>query len=170
MLDDDPTGSQAVHDVQVVAVTDQDAYEAAFEGAAGTCFVLTSTRSLDEADAVALKDRVARGLLAAAGRLAASGRVQFGSRSDSTLHGHVMAEVEALQAARRSATGRGFDGVLLAPAFLEAGRCKLMAGGAGPAGRGFVRRDRPRLPSRQPGCRILTRKTVRRHLVSAYFL
>ena len=36
VLDDDPTGSQAVHDVQVVTVTDPDAYEAAFEGAAGT--------------------------------------------------------------------------------------------------------------------------------------
>ena len=53
---DDPTGSQAVHDVQVVTVTDPDAYEAAFEGAAGTCFVLTNTRSLEEADAVALND------------------------------------------------------------------------------------------------------------------
>jgi uncharacterized protein YgbK (DUF1537 family) len=122
VLDDDPTGSQAVHDVQVVTVTDQDAYGAAFEGAAGTCFVLTNTRSLDEADAAALNARVARGLLAAAGRLAAPGRVQFVSRSDSTLRGHVMAEVEALQAVRRAAAGRGFDGVLLAPAFLEAGR------------------------------------------------
>ena len=70
---------------------------------------------------MALNDRVARGLLAAAAA-AAPGRVQFVSRSDSTLRGHVMAEVEALQAARRAATGRGFDGVLLAPAFLEAGR------------------------------------------------
>jgi uncharacterized protein YgbK (DUF1537 family) len=50
------------------------------------------------------------------------GRVRFISRSDSTLRGHVMAEVGALQAVQRSVTGRGFDGVLLAPAFLEAGR------------------------------------------------
>jgi uncharacterized protein YgbK (DUF1537 family) len=120
VLDDDPTGSQAVHDVQVVTVEDEDAYQAAFGGPAGTCFVLTNTRSLDEADAVALTGRVARGLLAAAGRL--PGRVQFVSRSDSTLRGHVMAEVGALQAVRRSTAGRGYDGVLLAPAFLEAGR------------------------------------------------
>jgi uncharacterized protein YgbK (DUF1537 family) len=122
VLDDDPTGSQAVHDVQVVTVEDEDAYGAAFEGAVGTCFVLTNTRSLDEADAVALNDRVARGLLAAAERLPVPGRVQFVSRSDSTLRGHVMAEVGALQAVRRSTAGRGYDGVLLAPAFLEAGR------------------------------------------------
>ena len=120
VLDDDPTGSQAVHDVQVVTVTDQDAYGAAFEGDAGTCFVLTNTRSLDEVDAVSLNERVARGLLAAGDR--AGGRVRFVSRSDSTLRGHVMAEVGALQAVQRSVTGRGFDGVLLAPAFLEAGR------------------------------------------------
>ena len=120
VLDDDPTGSQAVHDVQVVTVADEDAYRQAFAGAAGTCFVLTNTRSLDEADAVALNERVARGLLAAGER--AGGRVQLVSRSDSTLRGHVMAEVAALQAVQRAVTGRGFDGVLLAPAFLEAGR------------------------------------------------
>jgi uncharacterized protein YgbK (DUF1537 family) len=120
VLDDDPTGSQAVHDVQVVTVEDETAYGAALDGPAGTCFVLTNTRSLDEADAVALNDRVARGLLAAGARR--SGRVQLVSRSDSTLRGHVLAEVEALQAASRGAGGAGFDGVLLAPAFLEAGR------------------------------------------------
>jgi uncharacterized protein YgbK (DUF1537 family) len=43
------------------------------------------------------------------------------SRSDSTLRGHVIAEVRALDAARREVTGRGFDGVLLAPAYFEAG-------------------------------------------------
>ncbi|HEX3751506.1 MAG TPA: four-carbon acid sugar kinase family protein [Streptosporangiaceae bacterium] len=115
VLDDDPTGSQAVHDVQVVTVEDEIVYGAAFDGPAGTCFVLTNTRSLDEADAVALNDRVARGLLAAGARR--SGRVQLISRSDSTLRGHVLAEVEALQQA-----GGGYDGVLMAPAFLEAGR------------------------------------------------
>ena len=44
------------------------------------------------------------------------------SRSDSTLRGHVIAEVRALDAARRQVTGRGFDGVLLVPAYFEAGR------------------------------------------------
>jgi uncharacterized protein YgbK (DUF1537 family) len=120
VLDDDPTGSQAVHDVQVVTVADETVYGAAFDGPAGTCFVLTNTRSLDEADAVALNDEVARGLLAAGARR--SSRVQLVSRSDSTLRGHVLAEVGALQAAARADGGRAADGVLLAPAFLEAGR------------------------------------------------
>ena len=120
VLDDDPTGSQAVHDVQVVTVLEEDAYAAAFGGPTGTCFVLTNTRSLDEPAAVEMNDLAARGLIATAERTAA--RVQLISRSDSTLRGHVMAEVAALQSVRRSVAGRGFDGVLLVPAFLEAGR------------------------------------------------
>ena len=120
VLDDDPTGSQAVHDVQVVTVLDEEAYGAALGGPAGTCFVLTNTRSLDEPAAVEINQRAARGLIAVAER--AGVRLQLISRSDSTLRGHVMAEVAALQAVRRSVAGREFDGVLLVPAFLEAGR------------------------------------------------
>ena len=44
------------------------------------------------------------------------------SRSDSTLRGHVLAEVQAIDRARRDVLGAGYDGVLLAPAFFEAGR------------------------------------------------
>jgi uncharacterized protein YgbK (DUF1537 family) len=44
------------------------------------------------------------------------------SRSDSTLRGHVVAEVEAIDRARQAVVGRGYDGVLLVPAFFEAGR------------------------------------------------
>ena len=125
VLDDDPTGSQAVHDVQVVIAGDDDAYAAALAGPAATCFVLTNTRSLAEPDAVQLTGRVARGLMAAAGRdgvARQTRRIQLVSRSDSTLRGHLMAEIRALHAVRREATGAGFDGVLLVPAFIEAGR------------------------------------------------
>jgi uncharacterized protein YgbK (DUF1537 family) len=120
VLDDDPTGSQAVHGIQAVTVLDEGAYEAALAGAAGACFVLTNTRSLDEPAAAGLAAFAARGLMAVAQRRGA--RIQLVSRSDSTLRGHVMAEVAALQATRRQMTGSGFDGVLLVPAFLEAGR------------------------------------------------
>ena len=119
VLDDDPTGSQAVHGVQVVTVLEEDAYQAAF-GAAPVCFVLTNTRSLAEPAAAERNTLAARGLIAVAARRGA--RLQLLSRSDSTLRGHVMAEVAALQAIRRQVAGSGFDGVLLVPAFLEAGR------------------------------------------------
>jgi uncharacterized protein YgbK (DUF1537 family) len=120
VLDDDPTGSQAVHGVQVVTVLEEGAYEAALAGPAAACFALTNTRSLDERAAAVLSARAARGLMAAARRRGA--RMQLISRSDSTLRGHVMAEVAALQSAGREVLGRSFDAVLLIPAFLEAGR------------------------------------------------
>ena len=120
VLDDDPTGSQAVHDVQVVTVLEEDAYAAALAGRGATCFVLTNSRSLGGRAAAELTTRAARGLITVAGQRGT--RIQLVSRSDSTLRGHVMAEVTALQAVRRDIAGRGYDGVLLVPAFLEAGR------------------------------------------------
>ena len=63
VLDDDPTGSQAVHDVQVVTVLEDDAYAAALAGPAATCFVLTNSRSLDGPAAAELTTRAARGLI-----------------------------------------------------------------------------------------------------------
>ncbi len=121
VLDDDPTGSQAVHGVEVVTAGGEEVYAAALAGPAATCFVLTNTRSLAEPAATELTTRVARGLMGVAGRRDGS-RIQLVSRSDSTLRGHLMAEVRALQAVRRQVAGAGFDGVVLAPAFIEAAR------------------------------------------------
>ena len=120
VLDDDPTGSQAVHGLEVVTVLQPAAYQAALAGPAAACFVLTNTRSLDGPAAARLTARAARDLLTVAQRRGA--RIQLVSRSDSTLRGHVLAEVAAVQAARREILGHGFDGVLLIPAFIEAGR------------------------------------------------
>src|SRR5215467_13021089 len=99
VIDDDPTGSQAVHGVQVVTVPDEDACAAGFGGPAGTCFLLTNSRSVGERAAAELTENAARCLAAAARRLGAG--VELVSRSDSTLRGHVLAEVAALSRARR---------------------------------------------------------------------
>jgi uncharacterized protein YgbK (DUF1537 family) len=120
VLDDDPTGSQTVHDVAIVTVFDADEIAAGLDGPGSTCFILTNTRSMDEADAVALNTRVGRMVFELSRRLDAP--VDVISRSDSTLRGHVIAEVTALDAVRREVLGRGYDGVLLIPAYLEAGR------------------------------------------------
>ena len=112
VLDDDPTGSQTVHDVAIVLALD----DADLRLAGDTTFFLTNTRSLPEADAAALTERVARTLFEQEPEL------EIVSRSDSTLRGHVVAEVEAIERARRAVVGRGYDGVLLVPAFFEAGR------------------------------------------------
>ncbi|MFL6273090.1 MAG: four-carbon acid sugar kinase family protein [Actinomycetes bacterium] len=120
VLDDDPTGSQTVHGVEVVTGFELDELAAGLSEAGSTCFILTNTRSLAAAEAVELTTRTGRMLVELAARLEAP--IDVVSRSDSTLRGHLIAEVHALDAVRREATGRGFDGVLLAPAYFEAGR------------------------------------------------
>jgi uncharacterized protein YgbK (DUF1537 family) len=120
VLDDDPTGSQTVHDVAVVTVFEPEEIAAGLQVPGSTCFILTNTRSLPESDAVELNTRVGRMLFELAARLDAP--IDVVSRSDSTLRGHVIAEVRALDDVRRQVTGRGYDGVLIIPAYLEAGR------------------------------------------------
>jgi len=120
VLDDDPTGSQTVHDVNVVTVIEPDEIAAGLAEPGSTCFILTNTRSMPESDAVALNTRVGRMLFELGSRLGAP--IDVVSRSDSTLRGHVIAEVRALDAVRREVTGRSYDGVVLVPAYLEAGR------------------------------------------------
>jgi uncharacterized protein YgbK (DUF1537 family) len=120
VLDDDPTGSQTVHGIEVVTVFEPDELAAGLAEVGSTCFIMTNTRSLSEVDAVGLNTRIGRTLFELAARLEAP--VDVVSRGDSTLRGHVIAEVRGLDAVRREATGRGFDGVLLAPAYFEAGR------------------------------------------------
>lgn len=120
VLDDDPTGSQSVRGVQVVTVFDEREYAAALDIPTPALFVLTNTRGLSEADAVELNTRIAGQLFAVAASRDAP--LDLVSRSDSTLRGHVLAELRALDDARRAALGSGFDALLLAPAFFEAGR------------------------------------------------
>jgi uncharacterized protein YgbK (DUF1537 family) len=120
VLDDDPTGSQTVHDVSIVTVFDDAEYAAGLDAAGSTCFILTNTRSLPESSAVELDTRVAASLFRLGARLGAP--IDVISRSDSTLRGHVVAEIRAVDAARRAVLGSGYDGVLLIPAYFEAGR------------------------------------------------
>jgi len=118
VIDDDPTGSQVVHDIEAVFGTDPDSVRAGMLAGGGVCFVLTNSRSLPEAEAVAATEAVAETVLAQA----PAGRARLVSRGDSTLRGHVFAEVEALQRVRERMSGRRHDAVLFVPAFPQAGR------------------------------------------------
>jgi uncharacterized protein YgbK (DUF1537 family) len=120
VLDDDPTGSQAVHGVEAVLSLDVDAIEAALEAPGSTCFVLTNSRGLSEAEASRGAAELAR--VAAALEQRVGGPIEIVSRSDSTLRGHVMAEIDALASARLESAGTNYDGVLLIPSYFEAGR------------------------------------------------
>jgi len=119
IVDDDPTGSQVVHDVPVLTRWLDPDLRWAFAHPARTFFLLTNTRSMGA--------RAARGLLLDLAdrihRVATDlgTEVVLLSRSDSTLRGHFPLETDVLQqvATRR---GQPYDAVLLVPAYLDAGR------------------------------------------------
>jgi len=120
VLDDDPTGSQTVHHVAVVTVFEDAEYAAGLTDPGSTCFVLTNTRSLPADAASTLTTTVAESLFGLGRRVDAP--IEVVGRGDSTLRGHVISEVRAIDDARRRVLGSGFDGVLLIPAYFEAGR------------------------------------------------
>ncbi len=88
VLDDDPTGSQTVHDVSIVTVFEAAEYAAGLAAPGSTCFILTNTRSLPEDTAVELNTRNIRPSLFALGQ-SLGAPMEVVSRSDSTLRGHV---------------------------------------------------------------------------------
>jgi uncharacterized protein YgbK (DUF1537 family) len=116
VLDDDPTGTQTVHGVDILADWSVAALSDALAGSPACFFILTNSRSLPEPEAVALNREIAANLLTA-GRHTGR-RFAVVSRSDSTLRGHFPAETDALLAGLSDE----FDGTVLAPAFFEGGR------------------------------------------------
>lgn len=120
VLDDDPTGSQCVHDVDIVLELDPAPVLDVVRHPGRTCFVLTNSRARPETEAVAINTELVSAVLR---RLAAEGLPlpHLVSRSDSTLRGHVIAEPTALADVLEQ-HGVAVDGFLFAPAMIEAGR------------------------------------------------
>jgi uncharacterized protein YgbK (DUF1537 family) len=115
VLDDDPTGTQAVSGVPVLTQWADDDLRWAFRQPAPAVFLSLNTRSLAPADARARVIEATSGAL----RAAAAERREpvFASRSDSTLRGHFPLETDAVQEALGAV-----DGVVVVPAFLDSGR------------------------------------------------
>jgi uncharacterized protein YgbK (DUF1537 family) len=115
-LDDDPTGTQTVHDVPVLTGWGVDVLAAELARKPACFYVLTNSRALPAPEAAALGQEIGRNLAAAS---AQTGRdVAVVSRSDSTLRGHYPAETDALA----EGLGQAVDGTLIIPFFLEGGR------------------------------------------------
>src|SRR5215210_7859281 len=116
VLDDDPTGSQTVHGVPILTTWSVDDLRWALEQPSCTFYVLTNSRSFPEEEAARMNREISISLASAAERTGTGFAIV--SRSDSTLRGHYPAETEALQ----RGLGADFDGVVLCPCYLEAGR------------------------------------------------
>ncbi|WP_164202870.1 four-carbon acid sugar kinase family protein [[Micrococcus luteus] ATCC 49442] len=128
VLDDDPTGTQSVADLPVLTRWEVEDFAWAFGQSKPAVYVLTNTRSLDPAEAAARNEEVVRNALAAAGSVdsTTSGlRLGFVSRSDSTLRGHYPLEPDVIAATVAEVSGEATDGVVMVPAFPDAGRVTI---------------------------------------------
>lgn len=114
ILDDDPTGTQTVSNVEVILHPSLEAYRRFFAGSEQAVYVLTNSRALPEAEAIALISRIRDEVALAA--YEAGVPVTCILRGDSTLRGHVFAEMDALAAPFEDWVG------LFIPAFPEGGR------------------------------------------------
>lgn len=119
VLDDDPTGTQTVHDVVVLTEWSIPSLCAVFADPAPVVYVLTNSRSVPLPQAQALNRDIALNLRAA--RLISGRSFVVISRSDSTLRGHYPGELNALAAA----LDESIDGVLIIPFFIEGGRLTI---------------------------------------------
>ncbi len=116
VLDDDPTGTQTVHDIPVVTRWTVEHLARELADPAPASYVLTNSRSLPVDAAVALNYEIACNLRSA--RQLTGRDFTLVSRSDSTLRGYFPEELEALAAG----LNESFDAWLLCPFFEEGGR------------------------------------------------
>ncbi len=124
VLDDDPTGTQSVADLPVVTGWSVDDLAWALGTGAPAVYVMTNSRSLDPADAKRVNTEVVTNALEAASRTGTA--IAFVSRSDSTLRGHYPLEPDTI-ADLIEAGGTPVDGIIISPAFPDAGRVTVHA-------------------------------------------
>jgi uncharacterized protein YgbK (DUF1537 family) len=115
VLDDDPTGTQTISDVDIVLRPDVERFEAFFGSPARALYVLTNTRAMFRDEAIDVLREIVRDVQTVADRAEESWVPIL--RGDSTLRGHVFAEIDAIHPA---------DAIsLFVPAFPQGGRLTL---------------------------------------------
>jgi len=121
VLDDDPTGTQTVHNVRVLTEWSQESLMRELNNPSPAMFILTNSRSMSLNMATTINKAIATNLQEASRR---TGRAfVIVSRSDSTLRGHFPGETDALA----EVLGE-FDSVLIVPAFMAGGRYTIHDG------------------------------------------
>lgn len=137
VLDDDPTGTQSVAELPVLNSWHPDDLAWALGTNASAVYVMTNSRSLAPGDAETRNREVVAAALEAAAQLGVE--VDFVSRGDSTLRGHYPLEPDTIIDTLADA-GIGVDGVVIVPAFGDAGRVTIdSVHYAGSAATGFIK-------------------------------
>jgi uncharacterized protein YgbK (DUF1537 family) len=118
VLDDDPTGTQTLRDVDVLLGWDAESAAALLDTPHGFAYVITNSRAATGEAAADIARRIGADVGAFPG---GSGHVSVVSRSDSTLRGHFPAEVDALTGGLAIPGAR----IVLAPYFGDGGRVTI---------------------------------------------
>ncbi len=123
VLDDDPTGTQSVWGLPVLSGWTAKDFEWAFETGAPAVYVLTNSRSYDAETATRINQEVVRSAVQVARSRGIE--VSFVSRGDSTLRGHFPLEPDVIARTLVDLGEARPDGVILVPAFPDAGRVTI---------------------------------------------
>ncbi|MGI6084993.1 MAG: four-carbon acid sugar kinase family protein [Acetivibrionales bacterium] len=123
VLDDDPTGTQTVHDVSVFTDWNEDAFMEGFCQDFPLFFILTNSRSFSAEKTKAVHKLIGERICCVSKKTGKD--YVLISRSDSTLRGHFPLETEILRKTIESCSEKRFDGEILVPFFLEGGRYTL---------------------------------------------
>ncbi|TDZ67775.1 L-threonate dehydrogenase [Colletotrichum trifolii] len=114
-LDDDPTGTQTCHDIDVLTVWDDATLDFEFSLNPKGFFILTNSRALPSAEARQLIHGICQNVKKAAEKAGSAFEIVL--RGDSTLRGHLPEEPEAAE----EALGK-FDAWVITPFFFQGGR------------------------------------------------
>jgi len=120
VIDDDPTGSQTVHDCFLLLKWDCSTLVKGFESKSNLFFILANTRSLSENDAKLTIEEICKNLKTVITSQSYEEEIIFISRGDSTLRGHNFLEPSVLN----SCLGP-FDATFHIPAFIEGNRLTI---------------------------------------------
>lgn len=116
VIDDDPTGSQTVHNIPILTQWDTDTLRGELQNDLAAFYILTNTRGMPLEEAWAINAEIGRNLHQVAQET--SRRIRIVSRSDSTMRGHFPGEVEALAEGLQI----DFDAWLIIPTLIGGGR------------------------------------------------
>ena len=120
VIDDDPTGSQTVHDCLLLLKWDYSTLVKGFESESNLFFILANTRSLKENDAKLTIEEICKNLKVVINSEKYEEEIIFISRGDSTLRGHNFLEPNSIN----SCLGP-FDATFHIPAFIEGKRLTI---------------------------------------------
>lgn len=120
VLDDDPTGIQTVHDVDVYTDWTKESVKQGLSAPEKLFFVLTNSRSFSAQKTVQAHQEIAKKVAEAAAET--GNEFLMISRGDSTLRGHYPLETQTLRTELEAQLLVKFDGEVLCPFFKEGGR------------------------------------------------